>query len=224
MDDDEDPDDTGIVSLGGDDKLEDVCDLLGVGIEERLDLGGYLSLLSENGLQRDYAHSVRTGINGFNIARFFDLEPLGIFRAFLLHDIGKYEDADLFKRQKWNGDQVETHRKKLHPRHSWRLLRGKYPFEAEVVKRHHRYQEDGYPGDEELVFPPDFDFTDKEKVESYSKLLAIADAYDAITNRNGKPVHRKEVRGYLFDRLPDLRVLINDCFVVFDQHKGSFLK
>lgn len=191
-------------------RLEEIFVKLGISGSEREILRSHLDLLKV--LPEHYNHSINLSILGVDIAEYLGLDVLRVFRAFLLHDVGKIEDPSLFGNHVWDGNGFENLRKKPHPHHSWRIIRGSYPFEAEVVKIHHRHQKnDPYPIGE-LVFPLNFSPEECKIIIHYSEVLAVADSYDARTNRDNRRyngvISGDEAREFLLEEFPRQRDLI----------------
>ncbi|MDP2598964.1 MAG: hypothetical protein Q8P49_03985 [Candidatus Liptonbacteria bacterium] len=61
------------------------------------------------------------------------------------------------------------------------MLHGIHEWTAHIIVRHHRFGPDPYP---ELPPLPDYLVAKEELINTYARLLALADYYDAITHRD----------------------------------------
>ncbi len=175
----------------------------------------YLGLLKTKH-NETYKHSIRVGLLSRDIARYLKLDQKALFYAGLLHDIGKaLVPLDLLnKSESFTAEDREI--MKTHPVDSYRLLKGVHEFSAEIVLRHHRHQDGGYP--EEI--PPQRAFFSEEirnRIELCSELLSLADFYDAITSRDndvfgdGK-ISPEEAKKRILEAKPNQRDLIENLY------------
>lgn len=132
-----------------------------------------------------YEHSIRVGLLCKQIARFMHLDEKALFYAGLMHDIGKCQVCleTLGKTDIWTATDIVAI--KEHVMDSYRLLRDRFDFSAEVVVLHHRFQADPYPAE---LPPPLHPYSGKTSVliMTYGRMLALADVYDALHRGNSK--------------------------------------
>jgi response regulator RpfG family c-di-GMP phosphodiesterase len=78
----------------------------------------------------------------------------------------------------------DMERVRQHVLNGYFLLKSIFPFTAELVVRHHTYQENSYPNipESEIKFPR----KSKLVISIYSRIIALADFYDALTTRQNK--------------------------------------
>lgn len=163
-----------------------------------------------------YEHSVRVGLLCKQIARFVHLDEKVLFYAGLMHDIGKCQVCldTLGKTDVWTATDIVAI--KEHVMDSYRFLRGRFDFSAEVVVLHHRFQEDAYPAELPAPLHP---YSGKTKVLilMYGRMLALADVYDALHRSNSKfGAHRvlngEEIKTKMMELNTDQRQLILDLY------------
>ncbi|WP_331775383.1 HD domain-containing phosphohydrolase [Sulfurospirillum sp. 1612] len=103
-----------------------------------------------------------------------------IFRAGNLHDIGKIvtPESILLKPSKFNQGELQLMQEHAHSGFSILNQMASYKFIATIIRHHHeRYDGKGYP-----------DGLEGEKIPLLSRIMAVADAFDAMTtNRVYKP-------------------------------------
>jgi HD-GYP domain-containing protein (c-di-GMP phosphodiesterase class II) len=153
----------------------------------------YLDLLRLKD-EATWAHSVRVGFLGKEIAQYKHDDPHALFLPGIVHDVGKLliDSNTLKKKQGFNQDD-----KKLmdeHPIYGYQLLEGVAPFSALVSYYHHYFGERGYPRNRPL---PAVNVAFSEDTLHYAKecsrIVSIADFWDALTTREndkfspGKP-------------------------------------
>ena len=128
-----------------------------------------------------YLHSLRVGRYCIEIADVLEFSEDDVERFFvagLLHDIGKSKMPEqvLNSESEWTDEDMEI--MKGHVTEGYNLLKEDFPFLAEIALRHHSYQgERSYP--EKLN-------TASEKVNFFSRLISVADFYDAWSSRKNK--------------------------------------
>ena len=127
-----------------------------------------------------YSHPVNVAFLSFVIGKWLDLDYAkleNLVRASILHDIGKAKirDSLLNKAELLSIEEVE--RLKAHPVIAYRILEGVNRFDSEVLLgvlfHHERMDGSGYP----LGLKG-------EKINLLSRIIAIADTFDAITATN----------------------------------------
>ena len=182
----------------------------------------YLNLLKAKD-EPTYSHSIRVGLLGAKVADYLHLGPKALLFSGLLHDTGKalIDPKILHKTEEFNREDMEV--MKNHPEYSYQLLKGVHEFSAEVVIRHHQFQEDKYP----VKLPPskfNFSKNTQAKIDLCARILALTDCYDALSTRindkfGGKRLSPKEVKSILLKKNPDQESLIEDLYQkgIFDQ-------
>jgi HD-GYP domain-containing protein (c-di-GMP phosphodiesterase class II) len=150
--------------------------------EQRRSLESFISTLAASLDARDdntAGHSARVGAIASGVARELglgDVESRAVYYAGLLHDYGKIgvRDDVLLKPAELTPEEYE--RVKEHPQHTFRLLsKMRFPEELADVplvaaSHHERWDGSGYPRG-----------LKGEQIPLGSRIVAIADAYDAIT-------------------------------------------
>jgi HD-GYP domain-containing protein (c-di-GMP phosphodiesterase class II) len=150
--------------------------------EQRRSLESFISTLAASLDAREdntAGHSARVGAIASGVAREMglgDAEARAVYYAGLLHDYGKIgvRDDVLLKPAELTPEEYE--RVKEHPQHTFRLLsKMRFPDELADVplvaaSHHERWDGSGYPRGFR-----------GEQIPLGSRIVAIADAYDAIT-------------------------------------------
>jgi len=125
-----------------------------------------------------HSHSVNVALISYVIGKWldFDNDKLeNLFQAGLLHDIGKakIKDSILNKEDALTWSEMEL--LKAHPITAYRLLASVNIFNPQVLQavafHHERMDGTGYPLE-----------IKQDKINIYSRIIAIADIYDAITS------------------------------------------
>jgi HD-GYP domain-containing protein (c-di-GMP phosphodiesterase class II) len=150
--------------------------------EQRRSLESFIRTLAASLDARDdntAGHSARVGAVSAGIARFMGIGPADcrlIYYAGLLHDYGKIgvRDDVLLKPAELTPEEYEH--VKQHPLHTFRLL-SKIRFPEDLAEiplvaaaHHERWDGSGYP-----------DGLKDEEIPIGSRIVAVADAYDALT-------------------------------------------
>lgn len=171
--------------------------------EQRRSLDSFIGTLAASLDARDdntAGHSARVGVIASGIARemrLSDADTRSVYYAGLLHDYGKIgiRDDVLLKPAELTPDEYEHI--KEHPRHTYRLL-SKIRFPEDLVdvpmvaaSHHERWDGSGYPRG-----------LKGEQIPLGSRIVAVADAYDAITEERcyNEPVSPEEALGQLTTR------------------------
>ncbi len=138
-----------------------------------------------------YGHSERVALFARRLAKEAGLSPFRCERIYLgglLHDIGKIgvSDATLQKTGSLTPDEIAEI--KTHPVLGWSILHEIEPLEdilPVVVHHHERYDGQGYP-----------DAVAAENIPFEARILAVADAFDAMTSnrpyRQGMSIERAQ--------------------------------
>jgi len=181
--------------------------------KHRDSLRRYLELIRQKDV-KTYEHSLRVSFLGVKVAEFLKMESKPLLFSGLLHDLGKIiVEPELLKKQgKFSREDME--KMKSHPVYGYWLLRNIHDFSAEVILRHHRFQEESYPA----VLPEPkvpFDGETNKLVERYARLLALVDFYDAAATRKDKKnrqLNPTEIRHIVTKSHPDQKDLIDELY------------
>ncbi len=170
-----------------------------------------------------YQHCIRVGLLSKRIARFMHLEEKALFYAGLLHDCGKScmlletlakADVRLESNCEWTNEDAKM--MEAHVIEGYNILKEKFGFTADVVVRHHRYQNNLYPKE----LPPfTHEYSEKTKIliGFYARLVALADVYDALHRFNKKSdkimkLSDREIKDSMLKLNPDLNKLTIDLY------------
>lgn len=163
-----------------------------------------------------YEHSLRVGLTAAAIGTFMGVDARALLFAGLMHDIGKalVLMSVLSKTQNWT--EADSKEMECHVTDSYRLLRGKFDFSAQVLVWHHQFQDNFYP---KQIPPPLHPHSKGTEVTiaMYGRLLALADTYDALHRVNfqdGQVRARTdaEIRTLMLERNPDQRALVGNLY------------
>lgn len=145
--------------------------------DKRLFANSLLSLLMDYHLS-SYLHSVQVSLKSLESARFLGYDGKQMFFAGLLHDIGKLEVPVEILDKRIDFGEEEYRIIHLHPEKGYAMVKCIFPFEAEVILRHHKFCKISYPKEfPEPVNPEGFDMN---KIESYARLLGVIDYHDSM--------------------------------------------
>lgn len=132
-----------------------------------------------------YSHPVNVAFVSFVIGKWLNMDAsnlVNLVRAGLLHDIGKAKIKDSLLNKADTLTLEEMEKLKSHPVISYKILDNLNIFNSEVLQgvlfHHERMDGTGYP----LGLKG-------EKINMYSRIIAIADTFDAITAE--KTYHKK---------------------------------
>lgn len=132
-----------------------------------------------------HEHSIRVGLLTRAMGQFMHLNERALLFAGLLHDVGKSLTAPetLQRTEGWTErDAAEIER---HVMDGFRLLRGRFDFTADVVVRHHQFQQRRYP-----ARPPGNLHTygpgTCATIPFFARLVSLADTFDANHRVNDK--------------------------------------
>lgn len=194
--------------------VENELSAIGVPMGESCFITGYLDLVREKDLPT-YYHSIRVGLLSSKIARHLGLDEKTLLIAGLTHDVGKVLIEKDILQKKGVLTEKEMEEIKGHPLYSYELLKDKYRTCAEIVLRHHRYQSNSYPKDDQSITELTSDV--RSKIDDYARILSIADAYDALTTRcnhrlNKKKLSGEEVKSILLEDKPGASRIITDLY------------
>ncbi len=162
-----------------------------------------------------YEHSLRVALVIRAIARFLQLNERVAFYSGLLHDVGKASiDPDVLgKTGSWSRSDALV--MEVHPVISWCMLHELFDFIAEIIVRHHWFQQGrSYPAS--LPEPSrEFSQSDLEEIGLYARLLALVDTYDAmhrLDKRGGRPLTGEEIKDRLLQANPDWSCVIDQLY------------
>lgn len=202
-------------SLDLESKLDNAFSYLGISKEQKSSLRYYLNIIKERDVET-YEHSVRVGLLGVTVADYLNLDSHAFFYSGLLHDVGKpfIKSGILTKKEKFTEEDMEEMKK--HTIYGYLFVKNVHPFSAEMIIRHHKYNDEPYP--EKL---PDSEFSEKTNklIDTYSKILSMIDFYDAISTRDygkysecGKIPSFEEIKNILLEKYPDLTESIKKLY------------
>lgn len=131
-----------------------------------------------------YTHSLRVGVYAFGIAE-SEGETVLKFPLFAGcgHDIGKCDITNVLLNSK-NLQPHEFEHIKRHAIEGYERLKDSFLFTGFIAGLHHKYKDGGYGIDLELDAPFPLSPAARKAVEDMSKLVMIADFFDALTTRN----------------------------------------
>ena len=198
-------------------ELESRFEELGIKSEHRESVLDYLAVLKRRDVE-SYNHCLRVAVLGTRIARHMHLDEKVLLFSGVLHDIGKslLEPELLRKTEGFN--ERDMREMKKHPLYSYYLLRGIHEFSAEVILRHHEWQENSYP----KKLPSsriNFSKNSKLMIDFYARILSLADFYDAITSRvndkfgEKRKLSEEEAKAIMLMKNSDQRLLIEDLYL-----------
>ena len=185
--------------MATEDILEEALDAEGVALQHKENIKHYLSIL-KNRDEKTYAHSVRVGILASKIAIYAAKPGISarmLLWAGLLHDIGKaLVHPDVLNKTS-NFSEADYAAMEPHVQYAWDMLNNIHDWTAHIVVRHHQFGPKPYPA----VLPPLPEYLNgkAEMITMAARLLAMADYYDALMNRNNdkngeKPLTPKQKR------------------------------
>jgi len=187
---------------------------LGVTEEDSKSIQDLLKRLKEKNeiTELHYEHCLRVAILAADIGKFIYMPQKPLFIAGALHDIGKCEVSPLSlgKISGWTPEDMHELRK--HVNASWRMLRGKFDFTADVIVQHHRFQNNGYPKRLPSKLHKYSEST-KLLILDCARVVALADVYDALHRVNDKfgetrALTAQEVKEKMFELNSDKGLLI----------------
>ncbi len=203
-------------------KLEDdfrrACEGAEVKDRDRLTIRSLMAPLKDKNevTHAHYLHSLRVAIVARSIAKYTHCEERPLLFAGALHDIGKalVPKAVLGKTTPFTEADYVIMRK--HVMDSYRMLRDKFDFTAEIILWHHKFQTNGYP---KVMPKPMHEYSEGAKllIVEYGRILALADVYDALHRANSKfkeggGLSGEEVRAKMFEYNPDKKKLVEALY------------
>lgn len=136
--------------------------------------------------EETYWHCRRVGDLAYHAGLVLGTEPRALFYAGVLHDFGKVlVPGEILRKTGTAFTDEDYERVKPHAFYGYLMLKGPYPFSAEILVRHHLFQRLPYPEDLPSL---DVRFSEKEKslIERCAHILALVDFYDAFTTREDR--------------------------------------
>lgn len=150
------------------------------------DIRAYLKIL-RNRDEKTYEHSVRVGVLASRIAIYAARPGVSarmLLWAGLLHDIGKSLLPPGILTKKAAFTQEDYAAMEPHVKYGWDMLSSVHDFTAHIIVRHHQFGPRPYP---KALPPLPEHLKDKaEQVNEAARLLALADYYDALMNRDNE--------------------------------------
>lgn len=162
-----------------------------------------------------YEHCKRVAVTATKIAEYLKLNPKPAFISGCLHDVGKalIPLHVLHKDGKFTNEDMKIMRS--HVIHGYNLTKDIFPFSAEIILRHHRWQKNVYPKKLPKNTVP-FSKNTKLLIDYYSRIIALADFYDALNTRNnGKfkdDLRASDMRQIFIDNNIDQKYLIESLY------------
>src|SRR3989344_1522162 len=149
-----------------------------------------------------YAHSLNVALIAKDISDYLGFQQKPLFFAGLLHDVGKLTiRQELFNNGKYSEEDAKE--MEMHVLNGYYIASGVHEFSAQILLRHHHFQDNGYPA---LIPGPLANLGKKatENIVRYARLLSLADFYVALTTRDDS---RERITP---DMLTNIRILIVD--------------
>lgn len=184
-------------------KFDHLCDF----VLESIDESGNIMLLLEKVKDSDeytHTHCLNVSFYAMLIAKWLKLSPAEIKKvvsAGLLHDIGKLYIPDSILNNSGKLTPSEFQIMKQHSLHGYTFLISMASFDIDineaVLTHHEREDGSGYPSN-----------LKSEKISIYSKIIAVADTYDAITSDR---VYKKKSSPFTA-----FKIINNECFNSLD--------
>lgn len=185
---------------------------VGILTKDRIAIYDFLKVLKEKDSET-YKHSIRVALLASRAADILNIDSKALLIAGCLHDIGKSKiDSYLLNKEDFNEKDMEDI--KNHSIFSYDILVKRFGFTADIVVRHHYWQEAGYPSS-----LPDFNVKysqkTRDKINYYSKILALVDFYDAITTRkNNKYIEKspEKIKLIILEKNKDMTEIIEQLY------------
>lgn len=182
---------------------------VGVYPKDRIDIYNFLRILKLKDSET-YSHSIRVALIASKAAEVLNIDPKAMLFSGCLHDIGKIEiDINILNKPDFNEQDMEL--VKNHVLYSYNIIHERFGFTADVIVRHHYWQEGGYP--KELPeFNKKYSQKTKDEIIYYSRILALVDFYDAATTRNNNRFPGKKnsekIKNALLEKNQDMSGII----------------
>jgi len=200
-----------------DDRLEAAFKELKTSDKEKRRITLFLKLLKKHTDRMTYEHPIRVALLGLEAGKFLNLDANALFYSGVLHAVGKiFVPQSLLKKKKLSYKDMEQ--MMLHPHDSYDVLCREFPFSADVVLRHHYYQEGGYSRNIQQYCRKFSDST-KNKIKDLGKILAVINFYDSEKHRKDQKFAGKsgnlssgEVKERLLSKYPRKREMIASLY------------
>jgi response regulator RpfG family c-di-GMP phosphodiesterase len=161
-------------------------------------------------------HSLRVGLLNLNIAKFLHLPVNPLLYDGLLHDVGKKDLSEgLLDKHAWTDEDNQA--KKIHVMSGYLSISDKFPFTADTIVCHHKFQQDPYPDD--LPAPlRNWSNRSKKLLAMNRLILPLADQYDALHRQkfdgSGNPyfLSDQEIENILLAQFSYKRELIGGLY------------
>lgn len=163
-----------------------------------------------------FLHSIRVTLLSMKIAKHFGMDTHPLFFSAPRHDDGKLLVPDRVLKKRKNWGPSDSAAMKAHPVDSFRMLEPTNAFSAYIAVNHHRHGLNPYPkrlpkGTHQLTLRA------KREAFEYSKVLAIADCWDAAVNRKnsrfaGKRITLDLVKEVMLHDLARIQPMVNQLF------------
>ena len=150
-----------------------------------------------------YEHSLRVGEMCLDASRITGFDRTVMSLSGLLHDIGKAKIDPRILNKEGAPTEAEWKEIEKHPEIGYELLKNDFPNIAQIVRRSHTPQKNGYPVIE--VFSPN----------EIAHVVNIIDFYDALKHRKNSQIKFngfKNARELMINEKPDQRALIEELY------------
>ncbi|MFA6065338.1 MAG: HD domain-containing protein [archaeon] len=171
-----------------------------------------------------YSHSIRTTFLAMEIAKYLGLNPRALLFAGPRHDVGKLEVPDKILKKKGIFNDADRAVMSQHPTDTAIHVSQTNPYSALIGVNHHRHAVKPYPKSiPKIEALQNLSHEAKISAHKESKLLAIADWFDAAVYRRnskfiGKEVTLDVIRREMIKEMPKLKGTIDKLF------EGGFFK
>jgi len=194
--------------------LEKLFNHYGLSEEDRGRIRTDLALIKAKD-EETFLHSARVTLLSMKIARHLGMDTKPLLFAAPRHDDGKIFVPDEILKKKKNWGPKDSAAMKAHPVDTFKRVEPTNAFSAYIAVNHHRHGPQPYPerlpnGTHKLTLRA------KRLAFEYSKVLAIADCWDAAVNRknsrfNGK-LNLKIVKEAMLRDLQKMQPMVNKLF------------
>jgi len=163
-----------------------------------------------------FLHSARVTLLSMKIAKYLGMNTKPLLFAAPRHDDGKMLVPDKVLKKKKNWGPKDSAAMKAHPVDTFKRVEPANAFSAYIAVNHHRHGLNPYPeklpkGTHELTLSA------KRRAFEYSKVLAIADCWDATVNRRnsrfaGQKITLNLVKEAMIHDLQRIRPMVDKLF------------
>jgi len=165
-----------------------------------------------------FAHSIRTTLMAVEIAKHLGLNPKALLYAGPRHDMGKLEVPNKVLKKKGVFTDEDRAVMKFHPVDTAIHVAETNPYSALIGVNHHRHSTHPYPKRiPKIESLAGMSHSAKRSAHNESKLLAIADWFDAAVYRKnskfqGKKINLDFIREEMTKEMPKLKGTIDKLF------------